>query len=93
MNRTETPQVPGTTPTTTPQHGASGVTLDKIHNRTNPVGTPDMVADPDCRYPWYPLVGHRQGLRANDLVTLSSAFWLLMNEGGTAHRPDVPWTV
>lgn len=36
--------------------------------------------------PWYPLVGHREGLRANDLVTLASAFWILGNEGGTAHH-------
>lgn len=35
--------------------------------------------------PWYPLVGHRRGLRANDLVTLASAFVILANEGGTAH--------
>lgn len=37
------------------------------------------------RRPWYPLVGHRQGLRANDLVTLASALWVLALEGGTAH--------
>lgn len=37
------------------------------------------------RRPWYPLVGHRQGLRRNDLTTLASALWLLALEGGTAH--------
>lgn len=40
----------------------------------------------DCPvHPWptprqagtgYPLVGHRRGLQANDLVTLASAFWI-----------------
>lgn len=35
--------------------------------------------------PWYPLVGHRSGLRMNDLVTLASAFAILKLEGGTAH--------
>ena len=33
----------------------------------------------------YPLVGHRQGLRANDLITLASAFAIIANHGGTAH--------
>jgi hypothetical protein len=37
------------------------------------------------RYPWYPLAGHREGLRANDLVTLHSAFVIMAMEGGTAH--------
>lgn len=36
--------------------------------------------------PWYPLVGHRVGLAANSPVALASAFWILANEGGTAHR-------
>lgn len=35
--------------------------------------------------PYYPLMGHRPGLRANDLMTLASAFMILANEGGTAH--------
>lgn len=35
--------------------------------------------------PWYPLVGHREGLRSNDLVTLASALFILSLEGGTAH--------
>lgn len=43
--------------------------------------------------PWYPLVGHRDGLRANDLVTLASALFVLALEGGTAHGPwPVPGT-
>lgn len=41
----------------------------------------------DTPRPWYPLVGHRDGLRANDLVSLASAFWILALEGGTAHGP------
>ena len=51
----------------------------------NPVGTdPDMI-----KRPYYPLIGHRDGLRANDLVTLASAFWILALEGGTAIRAQV----
>ena len=51
----------------------------------NPVGTdPDMI-----KRPYYPLMGHREGLRANDLVTLASAFWILALEGGTAIPPQV----
>lgn len=38
------------------------------------------------RRPWYPLVGHREGLRANDLITLASAFWIISQSGGTAHN-------
>lgn len=37
------------------------------------------------RYPWYPLVGHRSGLRANDMISLASALFILALEGGTAH--------
>jgi hypothetical protein len=36
--------------------------------------------------PWYPLEGHRKGLRMNDPVTLFSAFMILAIEGRTAHR-------
>ena len=35
--------------------------------------------------PWYPLVGHREGLRANDPVSFASALFILALEGGTAH--------
>ena len=35
--------------------------------------------------PWYPLLNHRPGLRANDLVSLASALFVLALEGGTAH--------
>lgn len=38
--------------------------------------------------PWYPLVGHRDGLRANDLVTLASAFWIYALETGTLYQND-----
>ena len=39
------------------------------------------------RLPWYPLMGHREGLRRNDPVTLASALFILALEGGTAHGP------
>lgn len=32
--------------------------------------------------PWYPLIGHREGLRANDLISLASAFFIDCLEGG-----------
>lgn len=44
-------------------------------------------------WPWYPLAGHREGLRANDLVTLHSAFVILAFHGGTAHMSETPGTV
>ena len=37
------------------------------------------------RTPWYPLVGHREGLRANDLITLDSAFRIMGQLGHLAH--------
>jgi hypothetical protein len=37
------------------------------------------------RRPWYPLVGHRDGLRRNDMITLASALFILALEGGTAY--------
>jgi hypothetical protein len=40
------------------------------------------------RLPQYPLHGHREGLRANDLVTLHSAFVILAHVGGTAHQAE-----
>lgn len=44
--------------------------------------------------PWYPLMGHREGLRRNDPVTLASALFILALEGGTAHSPaPIPGTV
>jgi hypothetical protein len=42
--------------------------------------------------PWYPIMGHREGLRMNDLVTLASAFSILALEGGTAHMSEIPGT-
>jgi hypothetical protein len=54
------------------------VNLDK----TNPVCGMCMVAPaytrPDTA-PRYPLYGHRDGLRRNDLITLASAFWIEAN--------------
>lgn len=44
-----------------------------------------MVAGHPNPLPWYPLHGHRPGLRANDMITLHSAFVILAMEGGTAH--------
>lgn len=43
---------------------------------------------PRPRLPQYPLHGHREGLRANDLVTLHSAFVILAHVGGTAHQAE-----
>ena len=37
------------------------------------------------RSPWYPLDGHREGLRMNDLFTLQSAFSILGYVGATAY--------
>lgn len=41
-------------------------------------------------YPWYPIAGHREGLRMNDLTTLHSAFVILGYHGGTAHAGEIP---
>jgi hypothetical protein len=65
------------------------VTLTKISDLVrSPAIANCEVAIPSCKFaprPWYPLVGHRSGLRANDLVSLASAFFVLALEGGTAH--------
>lgn len=53
---------------------------------------PDVPSRSGQVYPWYPIVGHREGLRMNDLVTLASAFSILANEGGTAHVSEIPGT-
>lgn len=61
------------------------ITLTKPSDSTPTTTTeqgPKIMAP---RRPWYPLVGHRKGLYANDLVTLASALWVLALEGGTAH--------
>lgn len=56
--------------------------------------TPDKIpGQAATRHPWYPLVGHRDGLRMNDLVSLASAFWILANDGGTAHLAPIPGTI
>jgi len=52
-----------------------------IESAISPVGVVQ-----DTPRPWYPLMSHRNGLRANDLVSLASALWILALEGGTA-RP------
>lgn len=44
-------------------------------------------------WPWYPLAGHREGLRANDLVTLHSAFVIIAMEGGTVEMTLTPGTI
>lgn len=57
-------------------------TAEEIRNRqSNPVGVKATV-----QRPWYPLQGHRDGLRRNDLVSLASALFVLSLEGGTAHH-------
>lgn len=74
-------------PTTAP---AAGITLAK----TPGMGTGTEQGTPTprmVRRPWYPLVGHRQGLRANDLTTLASALWVECLERGALS--PVPGTV
>ncbi len=71
----------GTEHLTTP----TPLTLGKI---TDYDPTPAPTPRTPVRRPWYPLVGHRRGLRANDLGTLASALWVLALEGGTAHVSD-----
>lgn len=44
-------------------------------------------------YPWYPLAGHREGLRANDMISLHSAFVIIAFHGGTAHVAPQPGTI
>lgn len=64
------------------------LTLDKITDMdSTPAPTPRTIT----RLPWYPLVGHRSGLRANDLVTLASALWIECLERGALS--PVPGTV
>lgn len=60
----------------------TGVSLDKIPGQGH---TSRHATEPAPRLPYYPLVGHRAGLRRNDLGTLASALWILANAGGTAH--------
>lgn len=68
-------------PTTAP---GPGITLAKTPGMGT--GTEHSTPTPrTVRRPWYPLVGHRRGLRANDLTTLASALWVLALEDGTAH--------
>lgn len=60
------------------------ITLTKPSDST-PLTTTEQAPTSTPRRPWYPLVGHRRGLRSNDLVTLASALFVLAIEGGTAH--------
>lgn len=69
----------GTEHVTTPRP----LTLDKI---TDMDPTPASTPRTQDRRPWYPLHGHRSGLRANDLGTLASALWILALHGGTAYK-------
>lgn len=59
----------------------AGVTLDKIQPNDIRHAPGVNVATPR---PLYPLVGHRAGLRANDLVSLASALWIEANERGAS---------
>ena len=49
--------------------------------RVSPVGVKATF-----KYPWYPLMAHRDGLRRNDPGTLASALFIVSLEGGTAHH-------
>ncbi len=63
-------------------------------NKTPGMGTGTEQGTPAPKItprPSYPLVGHRKGLRMNDLVTLASAIFILSLEGGTAHE-GCGWT-
>jgi hypothetical protein len=64
------------------------ITLTKPSDST-PTPTEHAPTGTLPRRPWYPLVGHRRGLRSNDLVALASALWILALEGGTAHVAPV----
>lgn len=75
-------------PTTT--RTRTGITLDK----TPGMGTGTEQGTPTprmVRRPGYPLVGHRRGLRSNDLVTLASALWIECLERGALS--PVPGTI
>ncbi len=77
----------------TPVEHIPGVTLAKITD------TPDLTLSPEVaetdlrivrarkhgRSPSYPLYGHREGLRVNDMISLHSALVILAMNGGTAH--------
>lgn len=65
-----------------------GVSLDKITDDGLIAARADWILAKRhamTAVPWYPLVGHREGLRRNDLVTLASAFTVISYHGGTAH--------
>src|SRR3546814_4770083 len=59
------------------------VSLDKI---TRDVQVERGGANVQTRLPRYPLMGHREGLRMNDMITLASALWVLALHSGTAHQ-------
>lgn len=68
-----------------------GATEVMIHFAANPSESRLAKRRSNARTlrPWYPLVGHRDGLRRNDLVTLGSALFVLALEGGTQYLADV----
>lgn len=74
----------GTEHVTTPRP----LTLDKI---TDMDPTPASTPRTQDRRPWYPLVGHRSGLRRNDLTVLASALWVECLERGALS--PIPGTV
>jgi hypothetical protein len=73
--------------------GRHPVSLIKVHDQDMVAASADWhlaKRHAQTSTPWYPLVGHREGLRSNDLITLASAFWILALEGGTAHLTSTP---
>jgi hypothetical protein len=79
-----------------------GVSLAKITDDPSHPGLQLASANADFalakrhanrRQPWYPLAGHREGLRANDMISLHSAFVILSYHGGTAHQAPQPGTI
>jgi hypothetical protein len=68
-----------------------GVDLGKASDHCPlPYQSQSQTAKP--RLPWYPIMGHREGLRMNDLITLHSAFVIIGYHGGTAHVSEIPGT-
>ncbi len=62
------------------------ITLRQHDSINLSTGVVTRSSQSQTRQPWYPLEGHREGLRANDLETLASAFLVISYHGGTAHR-------
>lgn len=86
------------TSTTTQGTPMPTVSLVKITNSIPELATPTESGlayrrSQSPRRPWYPLVGHREGLRRNDMITLHSALFILALEGGTVHQAPIPGTI